>query len=119
MILQSDVIQWIVFITIAPYWIFIILNGIALIRKFIRIEWPSKQKGIVDTVAKYEALNPEQRMITEMEKIKIGTEKATWLDSPTPKEEQKDMNERVFKEGLLHLLKPTVTQIPEEAERTI
>lgn len=114
MILQNQLLEWIIILTILPYWLLLGLYGFTKIKRLLKQDWPSKKRGIAETVSKYEQMSSEERMEINKRKILEGAGttpptigKASWLDVPTPKDETKDMNERVYKEGLVHDLPKT------------
>ncbi len=57
------------------------------------------QVGLEKAIEKWENLSAEERMEVSREAEKQG--KTFWLDKPSPKEEEKAMNEKVFREGFI------------------
>lgn len=97
----------------SPFIVFAWLYGWSKVKRLKEREWPTKRKGLQAAVSRWESMTPEQRMEVETPK---RPENATWLDSPTPEQEIRDMNERVYKEGLVHPLPQTKTQTAKEGE---
>lgn len=110
------------FILLSPYWIYTFLKGVTLVKNLIEEEW-TQNRGLEKVVRKLEKANPEVRMQAEIDLMSEKTnsdyepekeveveEKTEWIDNPTPEQEEKEMNERVFKEGLLHKLPHTKTE---------
>ena len=70
-------------------------------------------------MSKWEELTPEQRM--EIERKRVDEEvpetgaRGSWVGKPTPQEEKKEREDRVFKEGILHTPPGTTVQTPAEA----
>lgn len=93
-----------------PFWLLLMLWGITCIKRLLSTDWKVRRES-ADSVARYEELTSEERMKIDMsrsvvEDIKKRQEKdrkknlSYWLGSPDAKEENKEMNERAFKEGL-------------------
>ena len=101
-------------IVLVPYLIWVVLFGYTLIKKLIEKEWQPK-RGLVKAVARWEEMSAEQRMEVEKQRIADKEEKGTWVTSPTAKEEEVAMNDKVYKEGLLHPMPTTEVQTPAEA----
>ena len=104
-------------IVLSPYLIWIVLFGCTLIKKLIEKEWQPK-KGLVKAVAKWEQMSAEERMEVEKQRIADKDEKGTWVASPTAKEEEVAMNDKAYKEGLLHPMPTTEVQTPTEVQGT-
>ncbi len=66
-----------------------------------------KKAGIEQVVRKWEGLTSEERMEATRRGDTSALDKTAWLGSPTPKEEEQALNERVFREGLIHTLPET------------
>jgi len=94
-----------------PYILFVWLYGVTLIKKLYEKEW-IKQKGIKESVVKWEQLTPEERMEISRQEIS-DSEWTKWLGSPTPQDEQRMRDEKVFQEGLVHPPKTDI-QMPKD-----
>lgn len=72
----------------------------------------SKKKGIEKAVQTWQKMSPEERMVADLEEeiSHVPVTKTEWVASPSPKDEEKAMNERVFREGIIHPLKQTELQ---------
>lgn len=71
-----------------------------------------KTRGIEKAVQTYAKLTPEERMEIELAETEAKTE---WVKTPKPEDEEKEMNERVFREGFTH--KPPITEVQDEKDQ--
>ena len=84
-----------------PYVVLFWIFGWTLVKRIVGKEWRGN-KGLADTVSKWEGLSSEERM----EAIRPGNT-TRWIQSPTPTEENLMRNEQVYKEGIIHPLPKT------------
>ncbi len=78
---------------------------------FLKLEL-GRTTGIEKAVKTYQNLTPEERMDIELKETEAKTE---WVTSPTPRDEEQEMNDRVFREGFLE--RPPETELQDEKEQ--
>src|SRR5258708_26670623 len=76
------------------------LYGCVLCKEVFKELYVPRKKGLEQAVEKWEQLSSEERMEVNRQAAKEA--KTFWVNSPKPQEEEKEKNERVFREGLIH-----------------
>lgn len=95
----------IVGILLAPYLMLAWLYSLTKVKQLYDKEW-KEHKGLL---GEFERLSPEERMNLDLkristkpkEEIKENLDRPGWLGNPTPRQENLDRNETVYKEGLV------------------
>lgn len=96
--------EFLIFLLIFPFVLAGWLYGWILCKRLYMKLDLSPKRGLEKTLRTWSTMSPEERMEAT---IKETNEKTEWIPSPTPKEEERAMNERVFREGLIHPLPET------------
>lgn len=109
--LSAGIISFGLVVFLLPFVATVWLYGILLCKRMYQKLELSQPKGIEKAVKTYTSLTPEERMEIELATTEAKTE---WVTTPKPEDEEKEMNERVFREGFTH--KPPTTEITEHEE---
>jgi hypothetical protein len=103
---------------LAPYLMYGWLFGATLVKKLLEKEW-RKEKGLLSA---YERLSSEDRMELDLKRTKISVKdeplknESAWLGAPTPRQENVERNEKVFKEGLIETPPEGKWETPQDIE---
>lgn len=115
------VIATVIGLLLGPYLMYGWLYGLTLVKKLYDKEWKEK-KGLLGA---YERLTPEERMNLDLQRTRTQPPKeepakqdTAWLGNPTPREENIERNEKVYKEGLVTTPAEGRWETPQDVEPT-
>jgi len=113
--MEQQILIIIGFLFILPFYSYGILYGATLVKKLIEKDW-KKGKGLQKAVTEWSTMTSQDRMDVTLKATEDKTA-SEWLGSPDPKEEIRKMNEKVYKEGVIHELPQTEIQTQKEVDK--